>query len=116
MSTKGPSNLYKLSDKINFQYAKSFLENKLNDHAVRNGELELNITKKEYIYRSIIFANNIDKTNNQSFVDKYGSTYKRNILTKEFSVISSNGYVITYFKMSDDKKWRKIYEKRAKKR
>jgi hypothetical protein len=116
LSTKGPSNLYALSERINYQYASSFFEKKLEAHALRHGTFEMKLPKKEYISKAIEFANRIDKFNNQSFVDLGGSTYKRNKITKEFIIINNRGIVITYFKMSSDKKWQKLNEKQSRKR
>jgi hypothetical protein len=116
LPTKGPSNLYQVSERINFEYARGFIEKNINVHVERHGFNELKLTKKEYIDRSVKFANNIDKVNNQSFVDDIGSMYKRNKITKEFGVISNKGNIVTYFKMSDDKKWRKLSEKRSRSR
>lgn len=41
LPTKGPSNLYRISEKINYQYAKSFFEKTQDSHALQHGSREL---------------------------------------------------------------------------
>ena len=49
------------------------------------------------------------------FVDKKGSTFKYNIKTNEFAIISKNGIVITYFCPQDEYKYYLNQKKRKEK-
>lgn len=109
MSTKGASNHYgnsrngrqgKRTTHINYAWAKDFNKKTLQDHFNRHGSQVGCYTKEAYAAHAVKFANHVDKVNCVSFVDKNGSTYKYNITTNTFAIISKDGYVITYFKPS----------------
>lgn len=116
MPTKGPSNLYIKSERINFEYSDDFVKKSFESHYIRHGKNELKISESEYKEKAITFANKIDKINHESFVDEHGTTYKRSKSTNEFALISDRGNVITYYKMSSSKKWGKLIEKRSRKK
>ena len=107
MSTKGASNRYgnsrngrqgKPSLHIGYAWARDFNSRTLQDHFNRHGSQIGCETKESYAAHSVSFANNVDRTNGVSFVDRNGSTYKYNVRTNTLAVITRDGYVITYFK------------------
>lgn len=125
MGTKGASNHYgnsrngrsgKASSHINYSWAKDFNSKTLNDHFNRHGAQMGCDTKESYAAHAVKFANNVDKTNCVSFVDKKGSTYKYNVKTNTLSVVTKDGYVITYFKPAAGYDYYKAEKKRKVKR
>lgn len=107
MSTKGASNRYgnsrhgrqgKPTQHIGFAWAKDFNKKTLYDHFRRHGEQVGASTKESYAAHAVRFANRVDRENVRSFVDGKGSTYKFNVKSNEFAIVSKDGYVITYFK------------------
>ena len=105
MSTKGKTNLYghtkgsnknNPSRKINFKYAKKFNCYTLHTH-LKYHKKEFNTKyKEEYEARAIKFANKIDHYHCKSLVDYQGTTFKYNIKTKEFVMVTKDGVIITY--------------------
>ena len=105
MSTKGQSNQYdntrggayhKPTKSINFAYAKDFNKNTLKVH-YKNHRKEFHVNSQEdYKNMAIKFANKIDHRNCKSVVDKNGITYKYNVKTKEFVMVSKSGKILTY--------------------
>ncbi len=102
MATKGASNRFgskgKPTSAINYPWAKAFNKKTLSAHFKRHGEEFPGMTKEEYEARAVKFANSINKNDCVSFIDNKNSTHKFNTVTGEYSIISKNGYVITYFK------------------
>lgn len=107
MSTKGPSNRYGNSrggrqghptNNTNFPWAKDFNNATKKEHFNKHGGSVGAHTENEYAAKAVKFANSIDRKNNESFVDKKGSTYKFNKKTGEMAIISKKGVIITYFK------------------
>lgn len=107
MSSKGPSNLYGNSRggkkgfrtiKIAYAWAKDFIKTTLKHHLEEHGKNMKADTFQTYIAKAIKFANNIDKKNCISFIDKNHTTYKYNVKTNELVLVTEDGYVITYFK------------------
>ena len=43
-------------------------------------------------------ARTVDRKNNVSFVDSYGSTYKYNKASNTLAIITKKGIVVTYYK------------------
>lgn len=110
MSTKGASNRYGNSrggrqghptQHTGYAWAKGFNKNTLQDHYTRHGEQVGATSKTSYQAKAVRFANRVDRKNNESFVDKRGSTYRYNKNTGEFAIIKKDGIVITYFKPKD---------------
>lgn len=107
MTTKGPSNRFgnarggskgHATAHTGFAWAKGFNRTTLTDHFERHGS-QVNVSSKEsYAAHAVSFANTVDRKNNKSFVDKNGSTYKYNVVTNEFAVITKKGVVVTYYK------------------
>ena len=84
---------------INFDYASGYdnkyLDNGYKKHGIKEGFK----TKNDYLKRSVKFVNKIDRKNCVSFIgSKTGSTYKYNLKTNEFAVITKDGLIRAYFK------------------
>lgn len=99
---KGPSNLYgntsgEPTEHINFPYAKTFNQRTLMRHFYDHAEEVGAESALEYQELAIDFANDVNNVTHDSFVDRYGSTYKFSYETGEFAIIKSDGTVITYF-------------------
>ena len=73
---------------------KKTLQQHFNDHGHQFGC----DTQTSYAAHAVAFANNVDRVNCVSFVDKKGSTYKYNTKTNTLAIVTKDGYVITYFK------------------
>lgn len=108
MATKGASNRYgnarggrhgSATEHINYPWAKDFNKHSLDEHFGRHGNKEEFGSKESYKQHAIKFANDVDRVNYKSFVDKKtGKTYKYSPKTNEFVVVDKNGYIVTYFK------------------
>ncbi len=109
MATKGASNRYgnsngsrhqgKPTGTINYPWAKAFNKYSLDKHFDFHGKHMGFDSIESYKQHAIKFANTIDKKNCLSFVDaKTGATYKYNIVTNEFAIITKDGYIVTYYK------------------
>ena len=107
MATKGASNHYgnarggrqgHTTAHTGFAQAKDFnkktLQQHFNDHSHQFGC----DTQTSYADHAVAFANNVDRVNCVSFIDKKGSTYKYNTKTNTLAIVTKDGYVITYFK------------------
>ena len=110
MTTKGASNHYGNSrggsqghktDHTGFAWAKDFNKNTLVKHFKEHGAQMGTDSKESYASHAVKFANTVDRDNCVSFIDKHGSTYKYNKKTNEFAIITSKGYVVTYYKPAD---------------
>ena len=105
MATKGPSNQYdntrggaphKPTKHINYKYANEFDKSKLNGHYKKHKK-EFHVRSKEqYEAKAIEFANKIDHRNCRSVIDRDSTTYKYNIKTREFVMVTKNGIITTY--------------------
>lgn len=121
--TKGPSNLYgnpshKPTEKINFEYAKEFNEGTLEKHAHDHGK-DLGLSESDsdaYKQMAIEFANDVDTENYDSFVDERGSTHKYDPLTKRFIIVSSDGYIVTFYIAGTKNYWQNNKTKKGKKK
>lgn len=114
---KGPSFQYgntknSPTSHINYPYAKDFDYHNIDNHVANHATQMKAKNKDEYVSKAVTFANKVDRNNCLSFVDKKGSTYKYNIKTNELAIITSDGYVVTYFK---PQKGRQYYEDQIKK-
>ena len=108
MGTKGPSNHYgnssggrqgSASKYIGYSWAKDFNKRSLDKHFSEHAKNMGLDSKESYKQHAIKFANDVDKTNYKSFVDKKtNQTYKYSVKTNEFIVVDKRGYVVTYFK------------------
>jgi len=122
MATKGPSNLYgnskgKATEHINYGYAKEFNKNSSDKHDIKHLENVGAKTANEMKSKAIHFANDVDRINNVSFIDSNGTTYKYSKSTNELVLVTSDGYVVTYFKPGkgkNEKGW-KYYLKQEEK-
>ena len=110
MATKGASNHYggarggrqgKATSHIGYAWAKDFNKKTLTQHFHDHGQQMGCNSKESYAAHAVSFANNVDRVNCVSFIDKHGSTYKYNKATNTLAVITSDGYVITYYKPKD---------------
>lgn len=124
MASKGPANRYgrtrgarqgKPTQNTNFAWARDFNKSTMPDHFGRHGAQVGAGSKEEYAAKAVTFANNIDRKNCLSFVDKNGSTYKFSKKTEEFVIVNSKGYVITYFKPKEGLKYYKKLKEASKK-
>lgn len=128
MSTKGASNHYGNSrgssqghstKHTGYAWAKDFNKKTLDDHFARHGKQMNTDTIESYVAHAVKFANTVDRENCVSFIDKKDTTYKYNLRTNEFAIITKKGYVITYYKPTDGmdyyKSLKKSREKRRKK-
>ena len=105
MATKGQSNQYdntrggaahKPTKHINYKYAREFNKTTLKTH-FKNHHKEFNVkTEEEYERKAIRFANKIDHQNCKSVIDKEGTTFKYNIRTNEFVMVTKDGIIQTY--------------------
>lgn len=109
MPTKGPSNRYGNSRggrkghptmHTNFEFAKSFMPSDLVGHYERHGAEFGATSQDDYVNRSIKFANYVDRKNCKSIVDNNGTTYKYNTKTRELVIVTKNGIVVSYYKIS----------------
>ena len=110
MATKGASNRYgtprgknSLSNPrgVNYGWAKDFNKNSLGEHFDRHGK-EFGLSSAEsYKQHALKFANTVDKKNCRAYVDINGTTYKFNNKTGELAIVSKNGIVISYYKVSN---------------
>lgn len=114
MATKGASNLYGNSRggrkgfatiKIAYAWAKDFIKTTIKNHFNDHGKSMKADNLKAYIAHAVKFANTIDKKNCVSFIDKNHTTYKYNKITNELVLVTSDGYVVTYFKPKDGYKY-----------
>lgn len=123
MGTKGPSYRYgntrgtdgrgKVSEHINFQYAKDYNKNRLNNDFERHAK-DFGISNiKDYAHSAVHFSNVIDRVNNISFIDKKGTTHKYNQKKNIYAAIDKKGYVVTYFKPREGLKY--YYRKKGEK-
>ena len=126
MATKGASNRYptgkrsssgKTISHINFEWARDFNKNSLDNHFCDHGKNMGFENKESYRQHAIKFSNNIDKKNCVSFIHaKTGATYKYCKISNEFAIITKEGIVITYFKPKEGysyyKKQVSIYSKK----
>ncbi len=105
MATKGQSNQYdntkggaphRATRHINYKYAKEFNKATLKNH-FDNHHKEFHVkSEKDYERKAIRFANKIDYRNCKSVVDKDGTTYKYNIKTREYVMVTKTGIIETY--------------------
>lgn len=108
MGTKGASNRYgnttggkqgKATEHINFSWAKDFNKHSLVEHYNEHGNKNEFGSIESYKQHAIRFANNVDRKNYKSFVDRNtGKTYKYSPKTNELVVVDKHGYIVTYFK------------------
>lgn len=104
MATKGPSNLYgnnkgTASIHINYPYAKPIYIGSNPKEHMRKHFADFGINNAdEYISKAVHFANDIDRINYDSFVDRHGTTYKYNKITNDLLLVSKEGNIITYYK------------------
>ena len=104
MATKGPCNKYgnsleKPTVKINYQYAiPIFIGVNSHDHMSKHFNDFGVDNENDYLAKAVNFANDVDKVNYDSFVDKGGTTYKYNKKNNALIIISKEGKIITYFK------------------
>lgn len=122
MATKGASNRYGTprgknspnnTHDVNYEWARDFNKYTLDKHGK-----ELNLDSKEsYKQHAIKFANTVDRENLKAYVDFNGTTYKLNEKTNELVIVSKNGIVISYYRVTDKfwflnkkgvKKWIKV--------
>ena len=107
MGTKGPSNHYgnakggrqgTASQHIGYAWAKDFNKRSLDKHFEDHAK-QMGFTSKEsYKQHALRFANNVDRKNYESFIDKKtNKTYKYSVKTNEFVIVDKRGYVVTYF-------------------
>ena len=96
MATKGPSNHYgyanggrqgSASEHIGYAWAKDFNKRSLNRHFDDHAK-QMGFTSKEsYKQHALRFANNVDRKNHESFIDKKtNKTYKYSVKTNEFVI------------------------------
>ena len=106
MTTKGPSNHFGNTKNgrqghktihTGFAWAKDFNKSTLKKHFEGHGKHMGFDTIDAYKAHAISFANTVNREDCESFIDKNGSTYKYNKVTNEFAIITSDGYVVTYY-------------------
>lgn len=97
-NTRGSKSRRMNSKYISYQWAKKFNKNSLDRHYADHGRNVNYSNILEYEQHAIRFANTVDRKNCLSFIDRHGSTYKYNIKTNEFAIITKNGIIVTYFK------------------
>lgn len=110
-NTRGANGKGTVSDNISYQWARDFNKSTLLGHFDRHGKQMGYESANSYASHAVKFANNVDRKNNISFIDKYDSTYKYSLKTNELAIITKNGYVITYFKPKEGYKY---YQKQIK--
>jgi pyocin large subunit-like protein len=110
MSTKGASNHYgnarggvqgHQTAHTGFAWAKDFNRSTVSNHFDEHGKQMNTDSEKSYVSHAVKFANTVDRVNNESFIDKKGSTHKFNKKTGEYAIITKDGYVVTYYKPTD---------------
>lgn len=111
MGTKGPSNHYgnssggrqgSASKHISYSWAKDFNKRSLSKHFDEHAKHMGIDSEQSYKQHAIKFANDVDKKNYESFVDrKTNKTYKYSVKSNEFVIVDKKGYVVTYFKPKD---------------
>ena len=120
MSTKGASKHYgnarggkqgHETEHIGYAWAKAFNKTTLADHFRRHGAQMGCDTKESYAAHAVKFANTVDRQNCISYKDKRGTTYKYNVKTNTFAIITKKGIVVTYFKPTEGKPY---YDKTVK--
>lgn len=86
---------------VNYAWAKDFNKNSLVVHFDKHSK-EFGLSSIEsYRQHAIKFANTVDMKNCRAFVDINGTTYKFNNKTGELAIVSKNGIVISYYKVSN---------------
>ncbi|MCR5741861.1 MAG: hypothetical protein K6G38_05340 [Gammaproteobacteria bacterium] len=109
MATKGFSNRYGNTrggygknnpHGVNYEWAKDFNHNTLNDHYKKHKNEFNSKSKESYKQKAIKFANDVDKKNCKAYVDINGTTYKFNNKTKELVIVNKKGTIITYYKVN----------------
>ena len=73
-------------------------------------EFGLNLSES-YKQHAIKFANTVDKKNCKAYVDENGTTYKFNRKTNELAIVNNEGYIISYYTVSDKFYYKKGGEK-----
>lgn len=106
MATKGPSYQYgntkgsngkgKPTKHIGYAWAKDFGNGLLDSHFTEHGKEFGFKTKEEYANHAVHFANQIDRKNFDSVVDKKGTTYKWDKRTGVMVEVNKKGIIISY--------------------
>lgn len=115
MATKGPTFLYgntngslgrgEITEHIGYKYAKDYNKHKLFVDFIKHGSDFGVGSKEDYAAHAIHFANFVDRKNCISFIDKVRTTHKYNVSTNTYVAVDKKGYVITYFKPKEGKKY-----------
>ncbi len=114
MATKGAGNHYgnarggrqgHETQNTGFAWAKAFNKSTLSDHFNRHGSQVEASSSNEYAAKAIHFANTVDRVNCITKKARNGTTYKYNVKTNEFAMITKKGIVITYYKPADGYKY-----------
>jgi pyocin large subunit-like protein len=108
MGTKGPSNHYgnagggrqgHHTKHINYPWAKDFNKHSAKNHYEKHNNKQHFDSQESYKQHAIKFANDIDRKNYKSFVDREtGKTYKYSPKSNEFIIVDKRGYIVTYYK------------------
>lgn len=114
MATKGASNRYgntkngrtgRVTPHIGYPWAKAFNKSTLTDHFRRHGDEVGCNTEESYAAHAVKFANTINRDRYVSHVAANGTTYKFDLVTGRFAMITKHGIVITYFKPKEGYKY-----------
>lgn len=107
MATKGASNRYGntkngrrgyVTPHTGYPWAKAFNKKTLKAHFLKHGDEVGCNTKEAYAAHAVSFANTINRDRYISHVASNGTTYKFDLTTGRFAMITKHGIVITYFK------------------
>ncbi len=107
MSTKGPSMRYgntrgahhrgEVSKVIGYQWAKGFNRGGLAKHFRDHGAQVGAHSEEEYASKGVHFANEVDRQNFKSVIDKKGTTYKYDPRDGKLVIVTKDGYVVSYY-------------------
>lgn len=95
-NTKGAHHRGEATKHINYVWAKDFSKGGLNRHFKNHGKEFGATSKQDYAAKAVHFANEVDRQNYKSLVDKYGTTYKYDPRNGRLAIITKDGYVISY--------------------
>ncbi len=123
MAAKGPSMRYgntrgahhrgEVSDDIGYQWAKDFNKGGLEQHFKDHGGEFGAHSEEEYVSKAVDFANEVDRQNFKSVIDKKGTTYKYDPRDGRLAIVTRDGYVVSFHRVRNkftyrDKRGKKI--------
>lgn len=95
-NTNGAHHRGEATEHINYAWAKDFNRGGLDKHFKDHGKEFNSKSKQEYAAKAVHFANEVDRINYKSVVDKRGSTYKYDSRNGRLAIITKDGYVVSY--------------------